>query len=67
MKGLSERAYGATLALIVKQNLKPIHDMNTTPQALARRNARIYVLRPFPPAAPAVALQRMVQRRGNGW
>ena len=53
MKGLSERAYGATLALIVKQNLKPIHDMNTTPQAPAQRNPRIYVLRPVPLVAPA--------------
>jgi hypothetical protein len=51
MKGLSERANGATLALI--DNLKPIHDMNTTPQAPAQHNPRIYVLRPFPPVAPA--------------
>ena len=54
MKGLSERANGATLALIVKQNLKPIHDMNRTPQAPAQRNARIYVLHRFPPVASAV-------------
>ena len=32
--------------------------MNTTPQAPAQRNPRIYVLRPFPPVAPAVALDR---------
>jgi len=57
MKGLSERVNGATLALRVNPNLKPIHDMNTTPLALAQCNPRIYVLlRPFPPVAPAVAL-----------
>src|SRR6185503_10763397 len=59
MKGLSEWANGATLALIVKQNLKPIHDMNTTPQASAQRNRRIYVLRPFPPVAPTVPKARV--------
>src|SRR6185503_13023190 len=59
MKGLSEWANGATLALIVKQNLKPIHDMNTTPQASAQRNPRIYVLRPFPPVAPTVPKARV--------
>jgi transposase len=53
---LSERGNGATLALIVMANLKPIHDMTTTPHAPARRNPRIYVLRPFPPAAPALTL-----------
>ena len=59
MKALSERANGATLALIAKQNLKPIHDMNTTPQASAQRNPRIYVLRPFPPVAPTVPKARV--------
>jgi len=55
MKGLSERANGATLALIANTNLKPIHDMNTTPQAPAPRNPRNYVLRPFPLVGPAAA------------
>lgn len=56
MKGLSERTDRATLALFENTNLKPIHDMNKTPQAPTQGNPRIYVLRPFRPKAPSVSL-----------
>ena len=37
----------------MKPNLKPIHDMTTSPQAPSQSNPRIYVLQPFPPGALA--------------